>query len=79
MKRKSGVLLFVLALSLLMVLPHATSAANLCIWGAAHCRTTGAVMLDLVSAVTDAGIEAAGIALAVSPWLAMGAGLCFVG
>ncbi len=68
-----------LALSLLMVLPHATSAANLCIWGAAQCKTPGAIILDLVGAVMNAGVEAAAIAPAMNPWLAMGVGLCFAG
>ncbi len=78
MNRKFGVLVLVLALGLLVTRPHTTSASNVSIWGAAHCENPGAVVLDAVGAVTGAGIEAAGIILAVNPWLAMGVGLCIV-
>ncbi len=78
MNRRLGVLLLVFALGALIVLPHATSAMNVSIWAAAQCKDPGAVVLDAVGAVMGAGVEAAGIVLAVNPWLGLGVGLAFV-
>lgn len=78
MNRRLGALLLIFALGLLIVFPHATSAMKVSIWAAAKCENPGAVVLDTVGAVMGAGVEAAGIILAVNPWLGLGVGLAFV-